>query len=220
MKNILTTILLIGCTQICCAQTINWNSRKENDQMLSARVGWEYGLAYSAAYSYHKDLFQLPAFTTIEYSMPSGNKFTDDFKVSMHEQMRFWQRNEFILSGKIGLSLRRYENPNVRLINMGSELEVAFGYYKDRWFAGAEIAWDKAWATNFEHSSEFEASFPGIKNGWANSTTGGNVTMGIRTGISFNKNDVFLHAGMARTEAFNTTPYIPYYLKVGFNRRW
>ena len=113
---------------------------------------------------------------------------------------------------------RRYENTLVRLQNVGAEIGGAVGYYKPKWFVAAEFGFDKALATHFKYSESFKENiYASAREGWSHTTTGGNFYFGLQTGISFKQHDVNLRIGKVVTEAFNTSPLIPYYVQLGYN---
>ena len=44
--------------------------------------------------------------------------------------------------------------------------------------------------------------------------------IGLQTGFSFKKHDIYLTAGKIITQDFKTTPLIPFYTKLGYNMKF
>ncbi|MCK6649926.1 MAG: hypothetical protein L6Q66_09740 [Bacteroidia bacterium] len=201
------------------AQTINWKSiGTENKHVLNMNVGLEYGLVYGIGYGIRINS-KLPVLFNIEYSFPSGNKLTDDFKTKIGGKIRLCEVRSFKFSASIQGIFRSYENDFVRLLNFGSDVSGVFGYYKSKWFLAAEFGFDKAIVTHFKHAAGYKNSFVDVNDGWYESSTGGNFYYGIQAGISFKKQDIYLKIGKVVVQNFNTTPLIPYYAQLGYNCR-
>ncbi|WP_236979639.1 hypothetical protein [Membranihabitans maritimus] len=201
------------------AQTLNWNALQDSKHIIIAGIGWDYSISYSLGYAYQLKT-KVPIVLTTNFSTPSGEKLLDDFKTKIGGQILIL--NEPNLKGSIALNgiHRRYENPLVRLQNVGSELKGTLGYYKPKWFVAGEVVFDNAIVTYFKHSETFKESiFTDVKDGWYEPSTEGNFQYGIQTGYSFNKSDITLNIGMITTQDFKTTPLIPYYLMLGYNHR-
>lgn len=199
------------------AQNINWAAlTEEQKHIVQVQTGWDYGLVYGAGYSYHLK-YKLPVLLNASYSFPSGGKVFDDFKFKLGGQMAFYQFKNFKISGSLHGIYRRYENPLVRLQNIGAEAAAVFGYYKPKWFAAGEIGFDEAIVTHFKHSQSFRDNvYADVQDGWYKPTTGGNFNYGVQLGYSFSKIDIMFKIGKVVTQDFKTTPMIPYYTQLGF----
>ena len=114
---------------------------------------------------------------------------------------------------------RRYESEYVRLVNFGSEFSTAIGYYKPRWYTAAEFGFDKAIITHFKHDNTIREYYPEIQDWWY-IPTGGNFFYGLQVGYSFKSCDLYLKGGKTITQDFKTTAMIPFYVNVGFNKRF
>lgn len=208
--------VMLCCTGISSfSQNINWASLKEEQKhILHINTGWDYGLVYGAGYSYHLPS-KLPVLLNASYSFPSGGKVFDDFKIKAGGQLAFYQVKNFKFSGSVHALYRRYENPLVRLQNVGAEISTVIGYYKPKWFASGEIGFDKAIVTHFKHSESFRDNvYAGVQDGWYKPTTGGNFNYGIQIGYSLPKIDLMFKIGKVVTQDFKTTPLIPYYTQL------
>lgn len=219
MKFINSLMAFVFIVSICNteAQTINWkNIGTEKRHFLNVNFGLEYGLIYGIGYGFHIDS-KLPVIFNIEYSFPSGNKLTDDFKTKFGGKVRLYEVSNFQFSASIQGVFRRYENDFVRLVNFGSDLSGIVGYYKPKWFVSGELGFDKATVTNFKHSQIFKENYPQVVDGWYETSTGGNFYYGLQTGISSKNYDVYLKGGSLITQDLKTKPTIPFYGQLGFN---
>jgi hypothetical protein len=84
---------------------------------------------------------------------------------------------------------------------------------------GAEVGFDKAIVTHFKHSDLFKMNFPGVKDGWYEPSTSGNIYYGVKAGYSIRKFDFFLKAGKLTERDLKTSPTLPVYAGFGINLR-
>lgn len=221
MKNYKTYLFLLLIPLIngkLDAQSINWASLKAEDKhIVNANFGAEYGVIFGVGYGYHikTDLFDIvPNF---EFSFPSGNRLFDDFKTKPGVQIRWNEFSNFQISTKIQGIFRRYENDFVRMVNFGSDLSAAIGYYRAQWCVSGEFGFDKAILTNFKHSQQYKSRYPGVVDGWYEPTTGGNFHFGLQVGYSFKKQGIFLKGGKIIQQDFKTNPLLPFYAQLAYN---
>ena len=221
LPSIVIISVLIARIDSSNAQTINSASLNAgNKKMVSANLGYEYGFVYGLAYCYQFNTRLFPFIATIGYSAPAGNNVFDDFKTEIGVQIRWAEIGKFQFSTKVNGVFRRYENDFARLLNFGSDMAAIIGYYRSRWFASCEIGFDKAIVTHFKHSQEYKDLNPFVANGWFEPSTGGNFYYGLQTGFSFRKSDISLRIGKILTQDFKTTPMIPFYVQLGFNKKF
>lgn len=208
---------LLCIAQTSFAQLINWkNLSPLQKHILSVNVGLDYGAVVGIGYS--KQLkTKLPALLDISYSFPSGEKLLDDFKVKIGGRVRVYKIDNIQFSVSAHGTYRRFQNPLVRLQNFGSEMKAVAGYYRPRWFVAGEMGFDKAIVTHFKHSAEFKSSFPEVRDGWYEPSTGGVFSYGIQTGYWFNNSAVTLEAGKLMNQDFQTKPLVPLYIRLGYN---
>jgi hypothetical protein len=155
-----------------------------------------------------------------EFSLPSGNKVLEDFKVKMGVQMEFIHSGNFSATLKVYGIFRRFENDYARLINFGSEFAAIAGYYKPRWYLAGEVSFDKAIVTHTKHLPAALENNPDLTTGWY-IPTGGNFVYGIQTGIALGeRNNLNLKIGRVVSQNFKTEPLIPFYLQIGYSRRF
>ena len=218
--SVLIIILLPFCLyQKGRAQTVNWNALKNANHLITAGIGWDYSVSYSLGYAYRVGK-KRPLLLSANFSVPSGENLLDDFKTKLGGEVVLLDQTT--VKGAVTLNgiVRRYESSLVRLLNFGSEVKGALGYYHSRWFLAGEVGFDKAIVTHFQHSGTFrETIFPDVHDGWYEPASGGNFRYGIQTGFSLQKSDITLLIGRVTTEDFQSSPLIPFYLMLGYNHR-
>lgn len=202
------------------SQTINWGSLlRDQKHIVNLNLGTEYGLVFGAGYGYKLNN-RIPLILNIEYSSPAGKNILDDFKAKPGINIRWIRAGNIHFSTKIQGVFRRYQNNYVRMVNWGSDMSGAIGYYKPKWFVAGEAGFDKAIITHFLHSEEALTKYPSIRDGWYQTSTGGNFRYGLQAGYSYRVYDLGLNAGKVLSQDFKTTPTVPFYVSLGINRRF
>ena len=217
MKSIIITIISFFLLKNVIAQTINWKTMNSSNHIVTAGIGWDYSIAFSAGYGYQLKS-KLPLVLNGNFTKPSGKDLLDDFKTKIGGQIVLLNLSK--IKGAITLNgiYRRYENNLARLQNFGSEMRCAFGYYNPKWFIAVEADFDKAIVTHFKHSDGYrEDIYSEVLDGWYEPATGGNFSYGFQAGYSFRKSDITFNFGRIITQDFETTPLIPFYLRLGYN---
>jgi hypothetical protein len=221
MKSIrvLLLFMIFSIGLVAKSQTLNWhNLKKDQRNIVNVNAGIDYALTYGVGYGYQLKT-KRPIVLNVEYSFPSGNNLFDDFKIKTGGQIRWLKSGNFYFSSKLQGVFRRYNNSYARLLNFGADLSTTAGYYKNKWFVAGELGFDKAIVTNFKHSDLYKANYPGVKDGWYEPSTGGNIYYGLQTGYSFKKNDIYLKVGKLVEQNLNTSPMLPFYVQIGLNLR-
>ena len=200
------------------SQNINWrNLTNEQKHIVSLNIGLEYGTTIGVGYAYKLNT-KLPFVLNTEFSIPAGEKYLDDHKTKFGAQTEIIKIGAFSTILKVHGVFRRYDNIMARFLNFGSEFSALAGIYKSRWFLSGEFGFDKAITTHVKHSELAQEYYPDVRNGWY-IPTGGNFFCGLQSGFSFKKNDLTLKIGKVIQEDFKTSPTIPYYFQLGFNRK-
>jgi hypothetical protein len=218
-KSFILTIASLCLYLSSQGQTINWATMQNTRHIGSVFGGYDYGFNYGIAYGYHLKS-KLPIVIMASHAQPAGEKVFDDFKTKAGVVVRVYEVNNFQFAARVQGIFRRFENQYVTMLNFGSDLSATAGYYKPSWFVAGEFGFDKAIVTNFQHTNAFRENFPDVKDGWYQPATGGNFYYGIQTGYSFGANDITLNAGKVIQQDFRTDPTIPFYIQVGYNRRF
>lgn len=218
-RNILVLVgMLIGTA--AQSQTINWaNIDKQHRHVLSGSVALQNGVQLGAGYSYLVNRKLFPVFLHVDYASLSGNNLLDDFRSTLGGKIRWFHYKNFQFTTGVYGVFRRYQNDYVRLANFGSDINGTMGYYRHRWFVGAEVGFDKAIVTHFKHSAAYKAQYPGVVNGWYETSTGGNFYYGLQAGFTFRKVEAWLKGGKSLEQDFETKPLVPVYAQVGVNVR-
>ena len=217
MKSLIIIIVSFCFLQAINGQTINWNTLDSSKHIVTAGFGWDYSVSYSVGYGYKLNA-KLPIVLNFNFIKASGENHLDDFKTKIGGQIVLLNLSN--IKGAITLNgvYRRYQNDLVRLQNFGSEMRGAFGYYKPKWFIAIEAHFDKAIVTHFKHSDRYrEDIYSDVIDGWYEPATGGNFSYGFQAGYSFRKSDITFNFGKIITQDFETTPLIPFYLRLGYN---
>jgi hypothetical protein len=219
MKHNRLVLIAILFSSVSQAQITNWSSfNKPQRQIINVNIAADYGLTYGVGYAYRLKS-KKPLVLNAEYSFPSGKNLTDDFKTKAGAEFRWLQSGNFQFASKLQGVFRRYDNSYARLLNFGADLSSTAGYYKHHWFAAVELGFDKAIITHFKHSDLYKANFPGVKDGWYEPSTGGNIYFGIRGGWSGKNKDVYLKIGKVEQQDLKESPMLPVYAQLGFNLR-
>lgn len=223
MKTILISILtsiIYLITQPIIGQSINWSSCDQSKHVININMGLQYGINYGISYGYRQQVYKFPTMITLDVSMPAGEKKWDDYKIRLGGQIRWIKAGDFQLSTRLQGVFRRYQNDFTRLVNFGSDMAASVGYYRPHWFVGTEIGFDKAIVTHFKHSSIYKSQYAEVLDGWYEPATGGNFYYGLQSGYTFGRSDIYLKAGKVLTQNFKTTPLLPLYMEMGFNRKF
>ena len=219
MKNkLIILLILVGISSILQAQTINWRSFSQQNQVVHIKAGWDYGLTYGLGYGYKLDT-KMPILMNVEYSPPAGKNLFDDFKTRVGGQMEVLHSGPFSATAKVYCPIRRYENNQVQLMSFGGEFSGVAGIFKPRWFIAAELGFDKAIATHVKHLPAGLEQNPGLQSGWY-VPTGGNYFYGVQTGFSFRSNDITAKFGKLTSQGFKTAPFIPLFTGLEYHRRF
>ncbi|UBB90720.1 hypothetical protein J4771_05070 [Candidatus Kaistella beijingensis] len=198
------------------AQVINWENLPQNN-IASVNFGTEYGIISGLTYGYKISDGKFPFLINTEVSIPFGEKRLDDFKVKLGGQIRVLKVNNFNMSIKMQGIFRVYNSDFVKISNFGSDFSTTIGYYRERWFTGAEFGFDKAIVSRYIHTDLYKSNFPDVKDGWYEPSTGGNYYYNVKGGYSFGENDITLSVGKITSQDFKTSPLFPIFSQIGYN---
>lgn len=218
-KAILMLIISMVVYNKINAQVINWKNVKEK-HIVNLNLGGDYGIVGGLSYAQKIESKYFPMWVNIDFSTPVGKDLLDDYKVKAGGQIRILSFRQFQIGTSLQVLFRTINMHLVKVRNLGGELVLTGGYYNPRWFIAGEVGFDKASLTHIEHKDSYELIYPEAKNGWYEVPTGGNFNFGIRTGVSFSKNDLYLKSGMLRTQDFKSMPLLPFYAQLGYNYRF
>lgn len=215
----ITTLALVSIAYAGFSQTVNWRSLQPAEKhILNINTGWDYSTTFGIAYGRSLQT-KMPVIIGGEFSIPAGHELVDDLKTKIGAQAEVFTVRSFSATLKVQGIFRRFESQYVRLANFGSELSTALGYYRPRWYAAAEFGFDKSIITHFKHGGAMKEYYPEIQDGWY-IPTGGNFFYGLQVGYSLKNYDMYLKGGQTVAQDFKTTAAIPFFLNVGFNKRF
>lgn len=221
MKTIVATVLImIAVFHTGFSQNVNWRSLGEVQRnIVQFDFGYDYGaisqLGYGRAFSWFR-----PVVVSLDYSFPMGKDLVDDFKVRLGGQMEVLQIDGFSATVKLMGSLRRYENPLVRIVSFGSDFALVTGYYSSTWHAAGEFGFDKSVVSHLKHSDIMRSNFPAIRDGWY-IPSGGHYYYGIQAGKTLGETFALsLRAGATNAQFDNEDAVVPYYVQVGLGIRF
>ena len=219
LNRLILSVASIFLLNISFAQNINWKKLQPTQKhMINLNLGFDHGSYIGIGYGYHINT-KMPLVLGIDYSMPFGNEPFDDFKTRIGGQLNLIRANSFFTAVKAYGVFRRFENDFARMINFGSEFSATAGIYKNKWFAAAELGFDKAITTHLKHSDLMKEYNPQVESGWY-IPTGGNFLYGIQGGFSARGSDLYARIGRTLAQDFKTRPTIPYYFQLGWTARW
>lgn len=219
MKKILGIFLATGLLSKgpVMSQTFNW-AHLPTRQAVNFNISAYHAINAGFGYAYRLSSTQ-PLFLLADFSVPAGKNLADDYKFRSGISKGIWEKKNFKINASALALFRRYENPYARLLNFGIDLSATGGLYKKHWFLAGNLGFDKAIITHFRHTALYKENFPGVRDGWYEPATGGNVYYGIQTGWSFVNQDLYLKLGKLTQQDFKTTPMLPFYAELGFNLR-
>lgn len=214
-------ILICWLKLVSNAQSINWASlQPDRPKILHAFSGIEHGSVFGVGLSEYYPNSLFPVLSHLEFSTPFGETFLDDFKAKLGGQINWWQSGPWYFSMRLQGIFRRYQGDVVRLLNFGSDIAGAIGYYRPHWHIATEIGIDKAIVTHFRHQDVYYAIHPEVVDGWYEPATGGNFYYGIQTGLSWSKVDFMVKAGKLFNQDFRRKPFVPMYAQISISWKY
>jgi hypothetical protein len=221
MKKTITTAFILMIFITGSAQDVNWKSINQSRMNLGHfRFGYNYGTVAQFGYGRLMNLYK-PLLFTADFSMPMGENLFDDFKLRYGGQVNIYEKNNFVVAGKILGNFRRIETSMVRIAGFGAELSAIAGYYKSTWHIAGELGFDKAISSHAKHSDEMRNNaYTEINDGWY-VPTGGNWHYGIQGSKSIGQTyDFTLRLGATTAQGNDEDALLPFYLSIGVNKRF
>lgn len=215
----LLTLALSCILHFSFAQSLNWKTLQASQKhMLHLNLGLDNGTTVEIGYS-HRLRTRMPVVLHVGYSTPFGHTVVDDLKTKTGAQINVLRANSLFATVKAYGIFRRFENDLTRMINFGSEFSATAGIYKRRWYAAADIGFDKAIVTHIQHSRLMKQLNPNTETGWY-IPTGGNYLVGLQTGYSFKTGDVYAKLGRSFSQNLPSAPALPVYFQLGCTMKW
>jgi hypothetical protein len=220
MRKVILTIILAGAlVRIGHAQTVNWPSLKnERFNVAYASYGYDFGVAAQAGYGRFVPTIR-PLLITLDYSMPMGGRWTDDFKLRLGAHVEFFEKNGFAVSGKAMGNFRRHQTSLVRMASFGGEFALIAGYFRPTYHAALEVGGDGAVVTHLRHSRLMKSNFPEIHDGWY-LNAGAHYFYGIQVGKNVGKQyEINLRLGKTNARGGHED-VLPVYAQLSVTKRF
>jgi hypothetical protein len=215
-----TVMIMMAVFYTGYSQNVNWRSLGEDQRnIVQFDLGYDYGATTQLGYGRAFDWLR-PVVLTFDYSFPMGKDLVDDFRVRLGSQVEVLQIDGFSATLKLMGSLRRYENPLVRIVSFGSDFALVTGYYSPTWHAAGEFGFDKSIVSHLKHSDIMRSNFPAIRDGWY-IPSGGHFYYGIQAGKTLGETYALsLRVGTTNAQFDDEDAVVPYYVQVGLGIRF
>ncbi len=142
-----------------------------------------------------------------------------DYALRAGAQVSLVEVGWFDLSMQLAFEVAGTENSIYGGTALRSDVVLLAGHYGRRWFAVAEVGYDRAWLTYIENSDYYRSvAFAEARDGWY-SGAAGKLHAGAKGGVNIGPVEVVLRAGVNKTQALNDLD-LPFYATVGANYRF
>jgi hypothetical protein len=215
MRLILITIIIL-CAQFLKAQVVNFNNLS-TDKLNHIQFSAGLNMAVMANVEYARILYlkSKPILLSANFTLPMGQNIGDDKKFSINASGNIMEFRNWGFPIHLGIHSVHTGNKMIKITGLGTKVSINPGYYKNTWFAGVDIGYEKQLLTHIKNSDFYkEVYFSEANDGWY-SGAGGNLFFGFIAGKSINHNELNLKAGYIATEKFQTL-LVPYYAEIAF----
>jgi hypothetical protein len=142
-----------------------------------------------------------------------------DYALRTGAQAGLLRAGWFDLSAQLALELASTENSIYGATAVRSDVTLLAGHYGRRWFAVAEVGYDRAWLTYIKNSDWYRTYFySGAQDGWY-AGTGGVLRAGAKGGVTLGRVELVLRAGANKTETLRDLD-LPFYATLGASYRF
>lgn len=216
MKAYLITILYsLMVAPTVFAQDVPWRALENKKHILSGYIGADYSSYYGLSYGHVLTFMKRPIVLGTEFTIPFGNTLLDDWRWRTSVQAEVVKHDNFSLTIKPAVILRRYESPLAKMYNTGVDLSLLYGYTKPTWGLVALAHYDRSISTHITHRL-LKDDYPSIQDGWY-STPGGNFKFGARVNYTLKSLSCFLTVGKHYGQNFNDNPTLPFFFELSIN---
>lgn len=109
------------------------------------------------------------------------------------------RKGNFERRGGIDPLLTRIKMKTESMTSMGADVHLFTGLTNKKWNVGLEVTYNQIFTTHIQHTDLYrDLVFEDVLDGWYKNTAS-NLKLGFVVGRSFNKFDLFLNGGMAKT---------------------
>jgi hypothetical protein len=142
-----------------------------------------------------------------------------DYALRAGSQVSLLQAGWFDLSGQLAFEVAGTENSIYTGTALRTDLTLLAGHYARRWFAVAELGYDRAWLTYIENSDWYRATvYADARDGWYGGAAG-KLHAGAKGGMTIGPVELVLRAGVNKTQRLNDLD-LPFYATLGANYRF
>ena len=219
IKFTLIALLIFSFPIVTKAQVYNWARLGSFNHIAGAYTGLNYGLIYGLHYGKIITNRKTTWIPFADVSSPAGAEILDDFKVKVGTSVSILQLKKWKLITDVSIFNQQNQNPLSKMQSIGFESGLQFGFYKERWFLGANFSNAYAFATHIKHAKGYLDNYTRAVNGWYKHTAN-NLSIGLNTGYSFKRFDMTLSPGIIKTDGFRSSPSLPFYGKIGVNYKF
>ncbi len=216
LKIFLCVVFFVISTSIK-AQEINWKNIKNNSKhRLEICSGIDYSSYYGLSYGYQINQKGLPVIIGTEVNIPFGNNLFDDWTLRTGLQTQIFSSPHWFGAIKTDFLYRKYSSVISKIYNIGADLEVISGFYRNNWGLAALINYDRSIASKINHK-ELKDYYPEITDGWYD-TGSGNFKFGVRTNLEIRNTDIYLTLGKIYGQNFKDNPTLPFFIKLAMQK--
>jgi hypothetical protein len=216
MKKLIILITVILFALYATAQSFNFNTEHASKHMAFAEAGVEYGIISKVGYASNTKFLKHHFIWGSSATLPFLKFDLKDYKLKTGFQVPVYTCKNWITSANIHFILRGIEAQYNTSFNMGYELGIKSGIYKNKWFLAAETGFDHAVATYIKNSEFYKTYYYyEAKDGWY-SNTGGNIYYGLSTGFNIKKSDITFRFGKVLDRTFKSPNDFSVYLVFGY----
>lgn len=218
---ILTSLSLIVSIQLT-AQTVIFNDNTIKNNVY-IRTGIE--PASMIAFGYQRNLnlkFIKPTITTFaEWNFSAFRFSPKNSELKMGGIAPLFQKKNFKIVNDLNLSAGSVSTLHFESKKFAIADEIAFGFYKPKWFLALTAEYEKIYLNHIEHTDFYrENYFEGAVDGWYKGG-GGMFQYGLETGRTFyQKYDIHVELKVPFTEKFNSYGGSPAHLNLAIGYRF
>ncbi len=200
--------------KVSSAQNFNAANTKNGVEQIFLNVGFDPAVVLTLGYMHAVDCCGFETTVGYDLSVPMGDFDLRDLRFRWWTLTPLLSSDEWQVLGQFGLVGRTTQNDIYDGFNLGMDLGLHGGYYKEGWHLAFEGGYDKAILTHISHSDWYTDNFyADAVDGWY-LDTGGIWRAGITTGFKINNTELQLRAGMRLSEGEgNLIP--PSYITIG-----
>jgi len=218
---ILTSLLLIVSIQLSAQSVIFNDNTIQNNIYL--RTGIEPASMIAVGYqrNLHPNFLGQTVTTFAEWNVSAFRFSPKNSEVKVGGITPLLQKSSFKIVNNLNLSAGSVSTRHFESKKFAAADELAFGFYKPKWFLACTAEYEKIYLSHIEHTDFYrENYYEDVVDGWYKGA-GGMFQFGLETGRTFyQKYDVHIELKVPFTEAFNSYGGSPAHLNLGIGYRF